>query len=135
MVKNREYLCSVNNFNRPVVINDTQAIGYRLMELIMMDPGDNPLHPEMGVGLRSYRYGINTLKDLENRIAEQIATYLPMYQASNIALVLTPDKVLSVEITVGDTIYSYNTADTNNPITLEDLGLGNNGRIVTNPNL
>ena len=123
MIKNNEYICSVNRFNRPVVLYDTEAIGQRLMELIMMNPGSNPLHPEMGVGIRTYRYGINNLEDLRDRIEDQIATYLPMYQTSDIALILTPDKVLSVEITIGDIVYTYNSAETNNPITLDDIAL------------
>jgi hypothetical protein len=86
-----------------------------------MNPGDNPLHPEMGVGLRDYRYGINTITDLEQRIYDQIDTYLPMYRIANVALFLSPEKILSVEIVIGDTTYVYDTNDTGNPVRLDDI--------------
>lgn len=121
MIKNREYISSIDRYNKPVVLEDQQSIGYRLMELIMMNPGDNPLHPEMGVGLRDYRYGINTITDLEQRIYDQIDTYLPMYRIANVALFLSPEKILSVEIVIGDTTYVYDTNDTGNPVRLDDI--------------
>lgn len=121
MIKDREYLCSINKFNKPVQVEGQKAIGYRLMELITMDPGDNPLHPEMGVGLRSFRYGIDNLSNLEKKIAEQIDQYLPMYRVTDIALVISPDKILSVEISIGDMTYVYDSAETNNPITIDEI--------------
>jgi hypothetical protein len=121
MVKNREYISSIDQYNKPTVLNGDASIGFRLMELIMMNPGDNPLHPEMGVGLRDYRYGINTLTDLEQRIYDQIDTYLPMYRIANINLKLNDEKILSVEISIDDTTYVYDTADTANPITLDQI--------------
>lgn len=120
-VKRREYLPSVDSFNRPLVVNEESAVGLRLLELLMMEPGSNPLHPDMGVGIRNYRYGINTLSDMENRIREQIKTYLPTSQVDNVVLLRTPDKVLNIEIRIGEDVYNFNSGDTANPITLDDL--------------
>ena len=121
MIQNREYVFSTDNFNRPTTVEKEPAIGLRLLELIMMDPGSNPLHPNMGVGIRNYRYGINTLTDLENRISEQIRTYLPMYELENVSLLRTPDKILNVEIKVEGNTYRFNSADTDNPISISDI--------------
>lgn len=120
-IKRREYLCTIDPFNRPLIVNDESAIGLRLLELLMMDPGSNPLHPDMGVGIRNYRYGINTLSDLENRIRDQIKTYLPTSQLDEVAIIRTPDKVLNIEIRIGESVYNFNSGDTNNPISLADL--------------
>ncbi|MBR6289304.1 MAG: hypothetical protein IKR19_08215 [Acholeplasmatales bacterium] len=121
MIQNREYLFSTDSFNRPVTVERESAVGVRLLELLMMDPGSNPLHPNMGVGIRNYRYGINTLSDLENRIRDQIKTYLPMYQVDDLVLVQTPDKILNIEIRIEGNTYRFNSEDTDNPIRLSDI--------------
>lgn len=120
-IKNREYSFSVDKFNKPVVVNDQVAIGTRLMELIMMEPGDDPLHPDMGVGLRTFRYGINNLEELRSRVQSQIETYLPFYQNVNIAIIQTPDKVCNIEISIGDMRFIYDSNNTSKPITLDDI--------------
>lgn len=120
-IKNREYSFSVDRFNRPVVVNDQVAIGTRLMELIMMEPGDDPLHPDMGVGLRTFRYGVNNLEELRSRVQSQIETYLPFYQNVDIAIIQTPDKVCNIEISIGDMRFIYDSNNTSKPITLDDI--------------
>lgn len=120
-IKNVEYSFGVNNFNKPVSVTGKTAIGARLMELMMMEPGDDPLHPDMGVGLKTYRYTISTLDSLKRRIEEQIATYLPFYQNVNVSIIRTPDKICNIEITIGDMIYVYDSAAMSKPITLDDI--------------
>ena len=120
-IKNREYSFGVDKFNKPIVLKDKEAIGTRLMELIMMEPGDDPLHPDMGVGLVTYRYGVHNLEDLRTRVQKQIETYLPFYQNADIAIIRTPDKVINIEISLGGMKYIYNSKNTSKPITLEDL--------------
>ena len=121
MVKNEEYCCSVNNINRPVELTGNEAIGTRLMNLIMMEPGDDPLHPDMGVGIKRYRYSINTLDKLRERVEQQIATYLPFYQAAVVSIITTPDKICNIEITIGRTVYIYDSGNSSKPIVLDDL--------------
>ena len=120
-IKNREYSFGVDKFNRPTVLKDKEAIGTRLMELIMMEPGDDPLHPDMGVGLRTFRYGVNNLEDLRSRVQKQIETYLPFYQNADVAIIRTPDKVVNIEISLGGMKYIYDSNNTSKPITLDDL--------------
>lgn len=120
-IKNKEYSFGVDKFNKPIVLKDKKAIGTRLMELIMMEPGDDPLHPDMGVGLRTFRYGVHNLEELRARVQKQIETYLPFYQNADIAIIRTPDKVINIEISLGGMKYIYDSNNTSKPITLEDL--------------
>lgn len=123
-IVNREYTFGVDEYNKPVILNGQSAIGTRLMELIMMEPGDDPLHPDMGVGIKSFRYTQNTLDKLKTRIEDQIATYLPFYQSVNVTIVQTPDKICNVEIVLGGVTYIYDSSNSTKPITLEDIQTG-----------
>ena len=122
-IKKREYLFSVNNFKNPKYVEGKNSIAMRLMELLLMNPGQDPLHPEMGVGLKNYRYGIDTLEELRDRIQDQIDTYLPMYQNVSIAMIRTPDKLLNIEMSVGDTVFVYESSSAPVQISLDDLKL------------
>lgn len=119
-IQNKEYTFGVNSFNKPNVVEGKDAIASRLMTLIMMEPGDDPLHPDMGVGIKTYRYSLS-IDGLAKRIEEQILTYLPFYQDVNVSIVRTPDKVCNVEIALGDTRYVYDSGSSSKPIVLEDI--------------
>ena len=120
-IKNREYCASVNKLNRPVIMEGNDAIGTRLMNLIMMEPGDDPLHPDMGVGIKRFRYSINTLDNLRKRVEDQINTYLPFYQGAQVSLITTPDKICNIEIVIGTTVFVYDSENASKPIILSDL--------------
>lgn len=109
-VQRKEYLLSLDNFNRPAEVTGGKAVAYLIARLIMMEPGSDPLHPDMGVGLVSkYRYS-NKTDDLKNAIKDQISTWLPDFVSdTDIALVITPDKVLNVEIILSSTgeVYTF----------------------------
>ena len=119
-IQNKEYTFGVNPFNKPNVVEGKNAIASRLMTLIMMEPGDDPLHPDMGVGIKTFRYSLSIDK-LAERIEDQIATYLPIYQNVSVDIVRTEDKLLNVEITLGDTKYVYDSGTSSKPILLEDI--------------
>ena len=120
MIKEREYLFSVDRFNKPVVYTKQRAIGLLLTRLILLNPGSDPLHPDMGVGITKYRYTMNTLDELKQRVKKQIETYLPCFPSSNVTLVLTPDHTCNVEITIDNTTYIYNSNEAPVPITIDD---------------
>ena len=120
-VKEREYMLSVDRFNEPVIAEGQHAIGMLLIRLILLDPGSDPLHPEMGVGIRQYRYSMNTLDELKRRVEEQISTYLPMFNSATVGLVITPDKLININITIDQTTYVYDSHKTPYPIALDDL--------------
>lgn len=120
-VKQREYLFSVNEFNEPSKVENKSAVALLLVRLIMMDPGSDPLHPDMGVGIRKYRYGLDNLDELQKRVEDQIQTYLPNFQNADVTLIRTPDKVCNIEITIDDTTYVYDSSTAPIPISLEQL--------------
>ena len=97
--KRKEYCLSLDNFNRPAEITGGEAVAYLIARLIMLEPGSDPLHPTMGVGLVSkYRYSTK-MEELKTDIKDQISTWLPDFVSdTDISLIVTPDKVLNVEI-------------------------------------
>jgi len=121
MVKEREYLCSVDRFNKPVVYNDKKAISTLLVRLILLEPGSDPLHPEMGVGIRRFRYSMNTLEQLKQRIKDQIDTYLPCFRVSNVELTITDNHLCNIEITINDIVYVYDSNEAPVPIRIDDM--------------
>ena len=61
MIKEREYLLSVTPLKRPKVLEGEEAIAMDLLRLILLNPGSDPLHPDMGVGIINYRYAMGKL--------------------------------------------------------------------------
>lgn len=120
MIKEREYLFSANEFKQPVVLKNDRAIAMLIMRLLLLDPGSDPLHPDMGVGIRAYRYAMGKEEELKARIANQLATYLPCFPAGNVEFEVTPDKLLNIKITVDETIYIYDSANAPVPIHIDD---------------
>ena len=108
--KRKEYCLSLDNFNRPAELNGGEAVAYLIARLIMLEPGSDPLHPTMGVGLVSrYRYSTK-MEELKNDIKNQISIWLPDFVSdTDISLIVTPDKVLNVEIILKSTeeIYTF----------------------------
>lgn len=119
MIKEREYLLTVNEFNKPEVLEQQQAIAMLLMRLILLNPGSDPLHPDMGVGIINYRYAMGKLEELKHRVSKQIATYLPCYPAGNVEIELVDDHLCDILITINDTVYRYSSSDAPVPITID----------------
>lgn len=120
-IKQREYLLTTNRFKEPIQIEGKQAIGFLLMRLIMMEPGTNPLHPDMGVGIVKYRYTMDTAEELRKRVENQISTYLPYFSDATVSLVYCPDHTLNIEISMNDITYVYESATSPKPIVLDDI--------------
>lgn len=118
----REYLLSMDNFGRAKILTDEQAIASLLTRLILLDPGTNPLMPTMGVGLVSkYRYLFaDSAPQLKKDIENQINTFLPQANCTNVELIYNQDNSVDIAITVDDTIYMYQSKDLV-PITLQTL--------------
>ncbi len=108
-VKQREYLLSVDEFSNPQIVEGKSAIALLLSRLILLEPGSDPLHPDMGVGIKKYRFDSNkdVLTEIKDDITKQLETYLPTYQGTEVQIGLTEDKKLNINITVGDTTYVY----------------------------
>ena len=107
----REMLLSVDSFNKPTVLEGKDAIGTLLVRLIQLEPGTFASRPKMGVGLLSnYRYcDEDKANQLQQHIKNQIMTYLPEFQAVQVATKLNPGGKLLIDITIDETIYRYET--------------------------
>lgn len=118
----REYLLDYDSFNKPKILTDQKAIACLLTRLILLEPGTNPLMPEMGVGIVSkYRYlGADQEKNLTRDITNQINTFLPEATCTNVELIYNNDKSVDIEITVDGTIFVYQSSKLA-PITLDDM--------------
>lgn len=119
MIRDREYLLTVNEFNQPQVLENEQAIAMMLMRLILLNPGSDPLHPDMGVGIINYRYAMGKLEELKQRVSQQITTYLPCYPSGNVEIEIVDDHLCDILITINDTVYRYSSADAPVPITID----------------
>ena len=121
----REYLLKFDNFGNSKILIDEQAIACLLTRLILLEPGTNPLFPEMGVGIVSkYRYlGADQESNLKKDIQNQINNYLPEANCTEVNLVYNDDKSVDLEITVNGEIFVYQ-SNTISPITLKDIAEG-----------
>ena len=122
----KEYLLSTNEYKEPKVAEGSEAYGILLTRLLLLDPGTNPLHPGMGVGLGpKYRFiSENDMSMLQALIQEQVNTYLPseFLTTTKAYLELKPNsKYLQITIIADDTKYVFDTEDSSTPIELSDL--------------
>lgn len=122
----KEYLLSTNEYREPKVVDGSEAYGILLTRLLLLEPGTNPLHPGMGVGLGpKYRFiSENDMPMLQTLIQEQVNTYLPseFLTTTKAYLELKPNsKYLQIIIIADDTKYVFDTEDSSTPIELSDL--------------
>ena len=118
----RDYLLDVDAFDKPKIIGNEEAMASLITRLLLLEPGTNPLFPEMGVGIVSrYRFlypGEDS--ELKKDIKDQIDQYLPDASTQEINLVYNDDKTVNIEITVNDLRYIYDSSLLV-PITLQDI--------------
>lgn len=119
----KEYLLSTTALNEPRVATGVEAIAHMITRLILMEPGTNPLHPTMGVGLAS-RFRYTTQAEAENKlkrtIESQIREFLPEYQLVNVGIVYNADKTIDFQIQVDDMMFTYDSSEMI-PITISDI--------------
>lgn len=125
-VEKKEYMLSYDTFNQPTVIEGALAEAFLLARLILLEPGSDPLHPEMGVGIKSrFRYSVDNLDNLKTEIIRQKSLYLPDFNDDlAVDLILTPDKVLNIEISTptGEIyVFKTNVSSDSEYATLSDL--------------
>ena len=108
----KEYLISTNDFRQPKEVYGKKAVGVLMVRLLLLEPGTDPMRPEMGVGLVSkYRYMFpDRLSDLKKNIYDQLARFLFPYQRIGITMQVV-DKELRMNITIDDTTYKYVTVE------------------------
>ena len=121
----KEYLLTTNEFMVPDSGKGSDAYGLLLLRLLLLQPGQNALHPGMGVGLGpKYRFITeDNMNMLQDRVQEQIDTYLSQdfTVKTTVYMEIKPSHYLKIIITANDTDYIYDTEDSDTPIELSDL--------------
>lgn len=104
----KEAVISIDKFRQPMVLEGSEAIATLLVRIIELEPGTIPSHPTMGVGLVSnYRNcDEEKAKALRQHVMQQIAVYLPKYQAVDVNTYLSSGKLV-IDITIDQTLYRY----------------------------
>ena len=123
-----EHLLATDVYKRPHTIKDKDALAVLLIRLLLMDPGTNPLHPEMGVGLVSrYRYSSSAdMPTLNTEISEQISQFLPDFRYTNVECTVV-DRSINVDISIDDTLYAFTTETDDSKIRHGQIKLSNRG--------
>ena len=115
-----EYLLTTNSFKNPTVLTGSMATGILITRLLLLNPGTNPLHPDMGVGIGpKYRFITESeMSNLQDRITSQMNTYLPNELVANIkiSLDIKESKYLSIKIVIDEDAYIYDTEESETPI-------------------
>ena len=122
----KEYLLSTNAYLEPDIVKDANAYAILLVRLLLLEPGTNPLHPDMGVGIGpKYRFILDKdIPTLQAKIESQIATYMPseFKDTATVTLSLNAEsKYLSIVIEAYGVRYVYDTENSNTPIELSNL--------------
>ena len=120
-IKEKEYTTSIDKFNTPITLEGQKAIGVLLTRLLLLEPGSSRLHPDMGVGIRRYRYGMDILDGLETKIEDQIDTYLSCFPTAQVALSFTDQKSLHIEITIDNYVYIFDSNDFDKALSINDV--------------
>lgn len=120
-----EHLLTTSEYLEPKSIKGADAYGTLLFRLLILQPGSNPLHPGMGVGLGpKYRFiSEDDLEMLRTRIQKQIETYMPgEFLACDVILNLKENtKYLNIIIIADGIKFIYDTENSSTPIELNDL--------------
>lgn len=112
----QEPLMSVNKYDKPTILKNEDATYMVLMRLLLLDPGSIQSHPKMGVGIvTKWRYSdMETLKDIELEIENQISKYLPHLIASKIEVLPNPERKgeILIKISINNVVYAFETDNT-----------------------
>lgn len=121
---------TTDNFNKPKVLKEYEAVYTLLVRLLLLVPGSIPGYPDMGVGLvKNYRFsGEDDLDDIRQRIASQITTYLPDYQSIDVQVSIEDSK-LNLVINLDELLFEF-TGETNNDGTLTLKDIENNNSYI-----
>lgn len=106
-----EGIFGTNKYNMPAILEGKEEITILIIRLLILEPGSNPLHPEMGIGLlqRYKNCSRDDLSDLELEIKTQILIYLPKYQQTDIKIDII-NSIMRLSINIDDTLYKFTTS-------------------------
>lgn len=83
---------TVNDFNKPKVLTETETYVNDFMMILFGRPGFYPSIPTIGLDIRSYLYKFEdeiSTDEIKTKIANQCSDYLPMIQEGNFDVLKT----------------------------------------------
>lgn len=122
----KEYLMSINEFVQPKVLKREQAAYTDIIRLLLLEPGTNQTHPDMGIGIRTrYRFSDSSeISDLQTEVKSQMNTYLPSLMVMDVQIQAYGTTIAIFISSSSDEVYGigYNTdTGTIGGLTLEDI--------------
>jgi phage baseplate assembly protein W len=109
-------------FNSPVAFTSTfttkDAVRSNLINYLLTNPGERPLNPTFGTGIRRYIFeqiDDNTFSELQIKIQNDISQYFPYIQ-SNVVITANPDNNY---VTVNISYIILNNGATKDTLTIE----------------
>lgn len=96
----KEFVISTNAFELPKILEGNEAEYTLIIRLLLLEPGTNQNHPDMGIGIRS-RYQFSDTSDINNlstEIKNQMDQFAPQLLATTVELQII-DSVLVIFIT------------------------------------
>lgn len=90
-----------------------------------MEKGTYESVPNMGVGIRSYRYSdTDDINKLRDEIQHQITTYLPYFQLVEVTVKSINNKTVTFNIILDDNLLQFRSSS--DDYTLENITVGRN---------
>ena len=128
MAQITEHLIATDVYKRPFTIKDKDALAVLIIRLLIMHPGTNPLHPEMGIGLvERYRYcSADDISTLNSEIEEQMKQFLPNFRYTNVECTMV-DKYIDINIAIDDTLFSFTTQTDDSKLLPGQIKLSDSG--------
>ena len=106
-------LLTTDSYKKPMTLKDKDALAILLLRLLIMVPGTNRLHPEMGIDIRGrYEYSSDDeIDELNTEIEQQIETYLPNYASGSKVECENDNRIFRVHINVDGTLFKYSSGN------------------------
>lgn len=100
-----EHFLSIDNFNQPRTESGVHADATLVATLFMMKKGTNPLYPDMGFDVSSYRFQDieDSMTQIKTEFTNHCSTYIPHIQIDTIDVQRTGKKVLLFGFTLINT--------------------------------
>jgi hypothetical protein len=83
----QEFILDLDNYGKISSVNGLFSLARMIQTLFLLDPGSYPNHPEMGIGIKNYKFEFldsQTLNELRMAAEKQIDKYIPNEYVYNI---------------------------------------------------
>lgn len=105
---NDDYPFSISKIQLPKVYTSLEALQFQIKKLLLMEKGTYESIPNMGIGIRNYRYNdIENINELKKEIEDQISTYLPYFSLVEVEIKNIDNKTVTFNIVLDDTLVRF----------------------------